>query len=345
MTADEATIEADDTVPVIRITRDFAATPAQLIRAHTDPDVFARWIGPYGMTTEIHEWDARNGGAWRYTSSTGTETFTFRGCFHTVADDVIVQTFTYEAMPDDVSLQTLRVEDLGGGRTRLHTQSLVDSFESRDAWLRSGMEGGVNDGYAKLDALTACLESLDAAERHRRIAADFTEHVAAVTDWKASTPVPGWATHDIVDHLVDWSREFLASGGVDLPEMSAPRTDPVAAWSAHSADIQALLDESAPDRVFVHPMIGTHALANAIDRFYTADVFMHTWDLATACGRASGLDPQFAATLVDGMAEMEDVLRSSGQYGAAVAVPADADPVTRLAGFIGRDPAWRPDVR
>ena len=45
------------------------------------------------------------------------------------------------------------LEDLGGGRTRLHAQSLVDSFEGRDAWLASGMEVGVSEGYAKLDAL------------------------------------------------------------------------------------------------------------------------------------------------------------------------------------------------
>ena len=35
----------------------------------------------------------------------------------------------------------------------MHAQSLVDSFEGRDAWLRSGMETGVDQGYAKLDAL------------------------------------------------------------------------------------------------------------------------------------------------------------------------------------------------
>ena len=62
-----------------------------------------------------------------------------------------MQTFTYEGEPDGVALETLRFEDLGDGRTRLHAQSLVDSFEGRDAWLRSGMEVGVNEGYAKLD--------------------------------------------------------------------------------------------------------------------------------------------------------------------------------------------------
>ena len=65
----------------------------------------------------------------------------------------IVQTFTFEGDPDGVALETLWFEDLGGGRTRLRTQSLVDSFEGRDAWLRSGMETGVDEGYAKLDRM------------------------------------------------------------------------------------------------------------------------------------------------------------------------------------------------
>ena len=151
----EATIEADPTLPIIRTTRDFAATPAQLLKAHTDPDLFARWIGPNGMDTRIVEWDARDGGAWRFVSGRDGEDYAFRGCFHRVGDDVIVQTFTWEGEPDGVALETLTFEDLGDGRTRLHAQSLVDSFEGRDAWLRSGMEVGVNEGYAKLDAMLA----------------------------------------------------------------------------------------------------------------------------------------------------------------------------------------------
>ena len=147
----EATIEADEKLPVIRITRDFAATPAQLMRAHLDPQLFARWVGPDGMETTIDVWDARDGGSWRYVATSHGREHAFRGCFHRIGTDTIVQTFTWEGMPEDVSLETLRFEDLGGGRSRLHAQSLVDSFESRDAWLRSGLETGVNEGYAKLD--------------------------------------------------------------------------------------------------------------------------------------------------------------------------------------------------
>ena len=151
----ETIIEADPKLPVIRMTRDFAATPEQLFRAHTDPGLFARWAGPDGMDTRIGHWDARAGGSWRYTSALGAQEYAFHGCFHDVRPDRIVQTFTFEGQPDGVALETLWFEDRGDGYTRLHAQSLVDSFESRDAWLASGMESGVNEGYAKLDWMLA----------------------------------------------------------------------------------------------------------------------------------------------------------------------------------------------
>ena len=151
----EATIEADPKVPVIRVTRDFNATPAQLLRAHTDPDLFVRWVGPNGMTTKIDQWDARTGGSWRFVQDAEGAEFAFRGCFHEIRPDRIVQTFTYEGEPDGVALETVVFEDLGDGRTRMLTSSLCDSFEGRDAWLRSGMETGVHEGYAKLDRLLA----------------------------------------------------------------------------------------------------------------------------------------------------------------------------------------------
>ncbi|WP_131769173.1 SRPBCC family protein [Candidatus Protofrankia californiensis] len=152
-TIETAVIEADKTVPIIRITRDFTATAEQLFRAHTDPTLFVQWVGPNGLATRIEYWDARTGGSWRYVAARDGNEFGFHGCFHEVRTDRIVQTFTFEGDPDGVALETLWFEDLGDGRTRLHAQSLVDSFESRDAWLRSGMETGIDEGYTKLDAL------------------------------------------------------------------------------------------------------------------------------------------------------------------------------------------------
>lgn len=154
-----ARIEADPDVPIIRITRDFEATPAQLFRTHTDPDLYARWVGPDDLSTRVEHWDARRGGSWRFVNireaEGETEEYAFRGCFHEVREDRIVQTFTFEGMPDAVSLETLTFEDLGDGWTRLHAQSLVDSFEAREGMLASGMETGIQQGYAKLDGLLA----------------------------------------------------------------------------------------------------------------------------------------------------------------------------------------------
>ena len=147
------TIEADPALPVIRMTRDFRATPQQLFRAHTELALFEQWIGPDTTTMEVHEWDARTGGCWRYTARDENGEYGFHGSFHDVREDRIVQTFTFDGYPDGVSLESMWFEDLGDGRTRLHSQSLVDSLEARDMMLASGMEVGINDGYAKLDKL------------------------------------------------------------------------------------------------------------------------------------------------------------------------------------------------
>lgn len=189
------------------------------------------------------------------------------------------------------------------------------------------------------------LNALTPADRHRAVAAGFTEHAAAARDWSDPTPVTDWTAGDIVAHLVGWFTEFLSAGGVALPVGPPVADDPLAAWIAHTAAVQGLLDSDAADGEFSHPMAGSHRLADAIDRFYTADVYMHTWDLAVANGRKAELDPEFAAQMLAGMAEIEDLLRSSGQYGPPVAVADDADPVTRLMGFIGRDPAWSGGTR
>ena len=72
---------------------------------------------------------------------------------------------------------------------------------------------------------------------------------------------------------------------------------------------------------------------------YTADVFMHRWDLARATGQEETLDPDKSAVMLEGMLPMDEVLRQSGQYGPRVQVPDDADAQTRLLTFIGRTPS------
>jgi uncharacterized protein YndB with AHSA1/START domain len=152
----ETEIAVDPEVPLVRITREFDAPPEKVFRAHTDPALFAQWCGPRGVEMRIDHHDCRTGGSYRYVHVAGSEEYGFRGCFHDVRpNELIVQTFTFEGVPDGVALERLVFEDLGDGRTRLTSTSLVDSFEGRDAFVASGMEDGVRQGYERLDEVLA----------------------------------------------------------------------------------------------------------------------------------------------------------------------------------------------
>lgn len=177
------------------------------------------------------------------------------------------------------------------------------------------------------------------SERHRVVAGNFADKVSATQDWQAPSPVPGWTARDVVGHLVEWFPNFLAAGGIVLPPGPDVAADPVLAWQHQAGVVQDLI-EARGDESFTHPYAGTHRLADAADRFYTADVFMHTWDLARATGQEPGLDEDQAAAMLEAMRPIEDMLRSSGQYGAPVPVATDAPVVDQLMGFVGRDPDW-----
>jgi uncharacterized protein YndB with AHSA1/START domain len=153
----ETRIEADPNLPTIRIVRDFDAPRGRVFRAWTDPELVAKWLGPKSLSMRIDVWDARTGGSYRYSAlSEDEEIASFYGSFHEVRPDGrLVQTFTYEGVPDGVCLETVTFDDLGEGRTRITSLSVVDTMEGRDAIMASGMEVGVIEGYDKLDALLA----------------------------------------------------------------------------------------------------------------------------------------------------------------------------------------------
>lgn len=151
----EAEITIDDKTPSIAIVREFDAPAKAVFRAHTEPDLFVRWVGPDSLdSSRVDRWDCRTGGEWRYVSVRNDEEHWFRGCFHEVRpNELIVQTFTYEPWPDNVSLGRYYFQDLADNRSRLTATSLAESFEARDAFVASGMEVGIQEGFRKLDTL------------------------------------------------------------------------------------------------------------------------------------------------------------------------------------------------
>ena len=149
-------IDLGTELPTVQITREFDAPRSKVFRAHTDPELVRQWLGPRGLEMTVDRWDCRTGGEYRYIHSRNGEEFAFHGSFHEVRpEQLIVQTFTYEGMPDSVALEKLVLTDLGDGRTRLVATSLADSFEARDAMVAGGMETGIVEGYERLDELLA----------------------------------------------------------------------------------------------------------------------------------------------------------------------------------------------
>ncbi len=180
------------------------------------------------------------------------------------------------------------------------------------------------------------------ADRYRRVATRFSDRAHEVPEgaWDRPAPCEGWVARDIVAHLVEWIPAFLdTADGPHLTVTPSIDDDPAGAWDALNAGIQALLDDPAVSATTIHhPRAGTHQLDDAIDMFFLSDVVVHTWDLARATGLDESLDPDVVHDMLVGMEPLDELLRSSGQYGPRVAVPADADEQTRLIAFTGRQP-------
>src|SRR3954451_9622645 len=132
--------------------------------------------------------------------------------------------------------------------------------------------------------MTPALDS--PAQRHAYDAARFTELVESASAGGSArcSPVAEWTALDIVKHLVEWSRGFLKSAGIELPVVDA-EGDPVAAWKEHVTDIQAILDHPA-GRVLSNPHTVNNPVDEAIHQFYPPDLWMHSWGHAIELGLA-----------------------------------------------------------
>jgi uncharacterized protein YndB with AHSA1/START domain len=152
-------ITAQPGSPFIDIERSFDAPLDLLFRAHVEPELLKQWLGPARYEMTIEEYEVRDGGRWRFThhdDSTGNA-YGFHGVFHGDPSTAgILQTFEFDGAPGHVSLDALTFEP-NGGRTTIRIHSVYQSVEARDAMIESGMEGGVNEGYDRLDALVSQL--------------------------------------------------------------------------------------------------------------------------------------------------------------------------------------------
>jgi uncharacterized protein YndB with AHSA1/START domain len=141
----------------IVMTRVFDAPRELVFEAHSKCEHLSRWWGPRGYSLAVCEMDFRAGGKYHFVHNNpdGTrEEFGFRGEFREITPpERIVWTFEWEGMPGHISVDTLTLEEIGDGRTKLTSHSLFDSVEDRDGMLQSGMETGAAETWERLAEL------------------------------------------------------------------------------------------------------------------------------------------------------------------------------------------------
>lgn len=146
----------------ILIRREFDAPRHLVYRACTEPELIKRWwSGLRGEVTSV-EIDLRVGGRWRYVmvANEGFEV-AFHGTYREIVpDERVVSTELYEGVPDatedDATVNTMTLTEMDG-RTMLQTLVECPSREIRDAIIDSGMEGGMQEAFDKLEEVARSL--------------------------------------------------------------------------------------------------------------------------------------------------------------------------------------------
>jgi uncharacterized protein YndB with AHSA1/START domain len=144
-----------------RIRRLIHAPRARVYDALIDPEAVARWRFPAGMTCEVHEFDAREGGSLRVSltyeapdraGKTEGRTDTYRGRFvRLIRDELVVEADKFET--DDPAFRgemvsTITLSDADGGTELIAVhEGLPDGVSPADN------EAGWNEALTRLAAL------------------------------------------------------------------------------------------------------------------------------------------------------------------------------------------------
>ena len=159
MSSRKLEVIADPNEPTI-VTRHTVDAPRALVfDCWTKPEHMRRWLGPRALTMISCEVDLRVGGGYRYVhrAPDGQE-YAFRGEYREIVrPERLVATFVFELFPEAEALETLTLQEQDG-KTLVTTHTLHKTMQARDGHLNSGMEGGMIEGYSRLDELLAALQ-------------------------------------------------------------------------------------------------------------------------------------------------------------------------------------------
>lgn len=180
----------------------------------------------------------------------------------------------------------------------------------------------------------------EVSERYARLADAFARKIEAVPDdrWESPSPCEGWTARDVVRHVVSTQGMFVGLVGREMPDLPSVDDDPLAAWNAARAVIQADLEDPARATTEFDGFAGRTTFEAAVERFLCFDLVVHGWDLARAAGLDDRIEPDDVARVRRHAESFGDAMRGPQAFGPEVDPPADADDQARLLAFLGRRP-------
>jgi uncharacterized protein YndB with AHSA1/START domain len=147
----DCVVAADSSEPVLIIERIFDAPRDLVFKCWTDPEHFARWIGPQGFTSAILAWELHPGGKYliHKRGPDGQEHWQ-QGVFQEIVPpEKIVRTYCWvddngqPTRPE--TLLTVRFVDMDGRTKLILHQAIFESVSARDAH-----HGGWNSSLERL---------------------------------------------------------------------------------------------------------------------------------------------------------------------------------------------------
>ena len=140
-----------------RLERTFNSAREKIWRAMSEPELIKQWWGR-GNPLTIERFEFERGGHWRFVEHSDHGVHGFEGRYREIVPlERMVLSFEWDGMPGYVIINTITLEDLPGGRTKLVSTSLFHTAAERDGVLGSGMEGGANQSYDALERVAAAL--------------------------------------------------------------------------------------------------------------------------------------------------------------------------------------------
>jgi len=139
----------------VTTSRVFRATPERLWQAHTDSNQITQWWGPGAYETTIDKNEIRVGGGWRYVQKAKDgDISAFRGEYKEIDEPhKLVRTFEYEPMAGHVLLETVTIEPLSDGQTKVTATAHYDNIQDLEGMVSMGMESGERESFERLAKL------------------------------------------------------------------------------------------------------------------------------------------------------------------------------------------------